>query len=80
MRTVQLSTELGLGVQASVVVEDIERQMTAQEQFVRRLDCWSQVRSVADGSSATVTLPAHVPDQLHHTVRSSIMALAIRRL
>lgn len=76
----QLGTEFGLGSQATAVVEDIDRQMTAQEQFIRGMDCWNQVCAAAEGASSTITVPDHVPAELHHAARSSITALAIRRI
>ncbi|MET8848529.1 hypothetical protein [Amycolatopsis sp. NPDC004625] len=61
-------------------MEDIDRQMAAQEQFIRRNECWDQVRAAADGASTTIVVPDHVPADLHHDTRSSITALAIRRI
>jgi hypothetical protein len=74
----RLHTELGLGSQATAIVEDIERQMAAQEVFLRDVDCWPLVREAADGGP--ITIPGHVPAQLHQTASASIAALAIRRI
>ncbi|MFE5565689.1 hypothetical protein ACFQ68_11920 [Amycolatopsis japonica] len=76
----QLGTELGLGSQATAVVEDIDRQMTAQEQFIRRIGCWKQVCAAAEGDASAITVPDHVPPELRHAAHSTITALAIRRI
>jgi hypothetical protein len=77
---VQLGTELGLGSQATAIVEDIDRQMAAQEQFIRSLDCWHYVRDAAEGASDRIILPGDIPSGLRQNAFASILSLAVRRI
>lgn len=73
------SNEFALGATSAAIVDDIERIMDTQVDFLRRLGCADRIGSVAAGGQVG-GVPAYVPPQYILEVRGYTMNCAIRSL